>query len=714
MALPAVFPALAGAEYSVSLALRSRTQGKLIDAAYWAATAAQAAGSVFFEANALAAALAGEAGHIEAAIAFWDKIIRSAPQKLVWLEAAIKFACSRPDVQKLRDALCRWQKLLAHVFIASPSVPILVLLTTRGYPLTGSLGIHAGNLKGWLWLEKDKRASLVCEGVKGYSVSLYPKVVSQTHILYEINQTLPEQVCLIAVNGPDGSQISGSPAICWPPKATLKTAKSVARQVTVLVPVYDDADATLTSLGSVFASRKFNKTQFRILVAWDNGPDANLLKRLRRLADVKKIELLENSRNLGFLASVNNAVSHISYGDVILLNADTIVHGDWVDRLRNAAAMPHAATVTALSNEAELLSYPSAQDRGKVANLRQTAILDRAAALLSTTDATMEIPVGVGFCMYITRQALNKIGMLDGTFLFRGYGEEVDFCLRASEAGLVNYGAFNVFVAHMGERSFGTAKRALAAQNNVAIFERFPDYRLAYEMFCQRQRPKELRRKLALATLADIETLPFLELRPWSERYLPPWAKDERYKPDKRGAALFLKPGRHPRALLRVWAELPVMEMEFELPTQKDDLAAALDDIKYARAYANDLPESVITLAKGLNITFDLLKNDVALPLWQEHEQRLLVVPPAHFAALRKLFSLAQKLPENIFYVFHIDSLWKNVPRPVNILEIPQLDDYRLLQPEALLILDNFFDVAAWQAWICAHDCPDLPVYTSR
>ena len=44
---------------------------------------------------------------------------------------------------------------------------------------------------------------------------------------------------------------------------------------------------------------------------------------------------------------------------------------------------------------------------------------------------------GVGFCLYIRRQLIESVGAFDPVFGL-GYGEENDFCMRATRAGFRN------------------------------------------------------------------------------------------------------------------------------------------------------------------------------------------------------------------------------------------------------------------------------------
>ena len=65
------------------------------------------------------------------------------------------------------------------------------------------------------------------------------------------------------------------------------------------------------------------------------------------------------------------------------------------------------------------------------------------------------------------------VGPLDERYS-PGYGEEVDFSLRAAEAGFVNYLVPGVAVHHEGSGSFGVDRAALIRRNARVVQERYP------------------------------------------------------------------------------------------------------------------------------------------------------------------------------------------------------------------------------------------------
>ncbi len=108
-------------------------------------------------------------------------------------------------------------------------------------------------------------------------------------------------------------------------------------------------------------------------------------------------------------------------------------------------------------------------------DLRETGRL-AALARRANGGAVVDIPVGVGFCMYIRRDCLDAVGLLRADVFAQGYGEENDFCLRARHLGWRHVAAPGVFVAHVGGQSFGAAASHLRARNSVLLERMHPGY----------------------------------------------------------------------------------------------------------------------------------------------------------------------------------------------------------------------------------------------
>ena len=129
------------------------------------------------------------------------------------------------------------------------------------------------------------------------------------------------------------------------------------------------------------------------------------------------------------------------------------------------------------------------------------AALDR---LFATANAgrTVDLPTAVGFCMYIRRACLDRVGLFDAGRFGRGYGEENDFCMRAASAGWRNVLAGDVFVYHEGAVSFSEERSALTENAGKALADLHPDYVRKVREFVVRDPASALRAAVDGARIA--------------------------------------------------------------------------------------------------------------------------------------------------------------------------------------------------------------------
>ncbi|SER59905.1 Glycosyltransferase, GT2 family [Pseudomonas sp. NFACC02] len=300
-----------------------------------------------------------------------------------------------------------------------------------------------------------------------------------------------------------GSPLSNLPTFVPPPPV----GKQAGRQepVDILVPVYDGLEETLECLNSVIGSRALNRTAHRLVVLDDATPNPALRRALADLAAKGDIVHIEQATNLGFIRNVNRGMALHPERDVVWLNADTRVHGNWLDRLRAVAySAKDIASVTPFTNNGELMSFPVSRVSHTMPTAEQQAVLDELA--LTIDSPPVEIETGCGFCLYIKRQAIDEVGYLDEVELLRGYGEETDWCLRARSLGWRHMGAPSVFVAHQGGVSFGEEKVLRVAHNNAILKRRYPTASARYQHFCLRDPLQPSREALQRARLHWLAT----------------------------------------------------------------------------------------------------------------------------------------------------------------------------------------------------------------
>lgn len=331
--------------------------------------------------------------------------------------------------------------------------------------------------------------------------------LSSTHGGLRIS--VPSPLLAVHLQFINGTPLLGSPVYAMPVFVPPESASKRGEQqpVDVLIPVYDGLDETLECINSALEARKLNRTPHRLVVIEDKTPLPMLGKALKVLAGKGKITLVQNAVNLGFIRSMNRAMALSPNKDVVWLNADTRVHGAWLDRLREVAySEARIASVTPFTNNGELMSFPQSQASHAMPSAKELAELDDLAK--QTASAPMEIETGCGFCLYIKRAALDEVGYLDEEHLARGYGEETDWCLRARTLGWRHMGAPSVFVAHQGGISFGAEKTLRVAQNNAILRQRYPDASARYNAFTLRDPIKPARDALQRARLARLARLP--------------------------------------------------------------------------------------------------------------------------------------------------------------------------------------------------------------
>jgi O-antigen biosynthesis protein len=245
--------------------------------------------------------------------------------------------------------------------------------------------------------------------------------------------------------------------------------------VTVIVPVYADYEATQACLDGLVRALDREITH-RAIIVNDSSPDDRIRKLIEGLAPRRNLRVLTNPRNLGFVGTINRALKEVAAGDIILLNADTMIPHGLITRLSAAARLsPDIGTVTPLSNNGEFTSFPVPNRPNPVGSVADIEDLDRIAARVNA-GGVVDIPNGIGFCLYITRRCLDAVGALSEDY-HRGYLEDVDFCLRARQHGFRHVCATSIFVGHAGTRSFGKQKRSLVVRNLEVIEHRFPAYR---------------------------------------------------------------------------------------------------------------------------------------------------------------------------------------------------------------------------------------------
>lgn len=296
-----------------------------------------------------------------------------------------------------------------------------------------------------------------------------------------------------------GDSTVAESSLVSPHQATLASAPT--RPVQVIVPVYRGPEETTSCLKHLLDSRTANRTPFEVVIIDDCSPEPEITSWLREHAENSGFKVLHNEKNIGFVRTVNRGMQLSNTHDIVLLNSDTIADGDWLDRLQRCAY--HEATigtVTPFSNNAEICSYPKFCVNNALPEGENVQSLHSIFAHVND-GSSVDIPTGVGFCMYIKRDLLRAIGLFDAKTFGRGYGEENDFCRRAAEKGWRNVLACDAFVAHVGAVSFEQTSNPAKERAAELVDNLHPTYHRIVHKFIEEDPVRPFRQRVDVARL---------------------------------------------------------------------------------------------------------------------------------------------------------------------------------------------------------------------
>ena len=253
----------------------------------------------------------------------------------------------------------------------------------------------------------------------------------------------------------------------------------VSQTISVVIPVYNAPDEVECCLRSVRATVPPGT---QVIVIDDASPDVTTRALLDTWAhmSIPGWVFTANAQNLGFVATANRGMRS-SRNDVVLLNSDTEVTQGWLQGLQRCLASDSSiATATPWTNNGEIVSIPEFCQANPVPPDPE------AVALVLAKQCTVEypdMPTAVGFCMAIARSAIERIGLFDEELFGRGYGEENDFSMRVAQAGLRNVLCSDVYVVHLGGRSFAPLGLKPDESSMQRLLSRHPGYLARVQKF---------------------------------------------------------------------------------------------------------------------------------------------------------------------------------------------------------------------------------------
>ena len=245
---------------------------------------------------------------------------------------------------------------------------------------------------------------------------------------------------------------------------------NLRKKVDIIIPIDNVYEHLAACVDSVILC--MNQHNQRIILL-DNGSENKQIEKYLESVESEDILVVRDMAKSKALDTFNHEIM-LSENDVVLLNSDTIVTNNWIEKIQKCAYADEAiATVTPLSN---FLMFDF-EDYWENTQDISTSIRDIAEVIEDISlKLYPDIPVTYGGCLYVKRAALNRIGFFNTKIFGCEFGGEVDFCFRAIEVGFRNVLCDDTFTYH-ADKAFFTSegKKKLSEKHKRYLLENYPN-----------------------------------------------------------------------------------------------------------------------------------------------------------------------------------------------------------------------------------------------
>jgi GT2 family glycosyltransferase len=250
-------------------------------------------------------------------------------------------------------------------------------------------------------------------------------------------------------------------------KQSLKSKSAISysspAQLSIILIAYNQAKYTSECINSI---KEHTNINYEIILI-DNASNDETQKLFSN--DLNHLRYFRNDHNVGFPAAVNQGIKEALGNYILILNNDTVLTTNLIDRLIEVAETdPNIGIVGPISNEVSGLQKDENAKYNSIEEMHKYAAEVRE----KNKGQILHFPRVAFLCTLIKREVIEKIGGLDERFSPGNY-EDDDFCLRAQLAGYKTVIAKDVFIHHYGSKSFkanGEKAYAQRLMTNRKIF----------------------------------------------------------------------------------------------------------------------------------------------------------------------------------------------------------------------------------------------------
>jgi GT2 family glycosyltransferase len=255
----------------------------------------------------------------------------------------------------------------------------------------------------------------------------------------------------------------------WSKRAydVLELSKAIPK-VSVVILMWNHGLLTLDCLKSVLQRSDYKNLEI-ILVDNDSSEhETRIVTTWIESYAKDQVVYHRNPKNLGFAAGNNVGLSIASGDYIVILNNDTEVTPGWIWRsLKHFYRNPQLGLLGPSTNNC------GNEGRIKLRGRDEDWLQEVIPRFNFRVPKILDVETVAFFCTFITRKALNEIGMISEEY-GRGYFEDDDYCRRAQVAGYKIGIARDVFVYHHMGASFNLlqySERSDLFKANKKIYE---------------------------------------------------------------------------------------------------------------------------------------------------------------------------------------------------------------------------------------------------
>jgi len=235
-------------------------------------------------------------------------------------------------------------------------------------------------------------------------------------------------------------------------------------RISIIIPVYNGIQYTRQCLKHLFDVTPLDLS-FEVIIVDNASQDSTKVEIEEYQKNIPQLRYIRNDVNLGFAKACNIGIKNSNSKYIVLLNNDTLPTALWLETLVHTLDNNSKIGIGGsflLFPETELIQH-SGIDIGSYLDVNVVKPIfpfhtNQYCHRTSISKKTsFEVPAVTGACMILRKKMIETIGLFDENFL--NGCEDVDYCIRAKEAGFSIVMVPESIVFHYEGRTEGRADK---------------------------------------------------------------------------------------------------------------------------------------------------------------------------------------------------------------------------------------------------------------